>query len=63
MASRKGMFAAFADDEEEAFQPAKQAARPNKAAPKTEQPKKEEKPATAKTIKPADGTGFDGVTG
>ena len=60
MASRKGMFAAFADEEEET------APQVQKAAPKKTQVKpaeeKKERPQTA-APKNMDATGFDGVTG
>ena len=62
MATRKGMFAAFADEDEDAFQQAKPV---KKAAPAKTEEKKAERPQTAKPIKPEaiNGAGFDGVTG
>ena len=64
MASRKGMFAAFADDDEEAFQAPKPVKKTTTGPVKTDE-KKAERPQTAKPIRPAaiNGAGFDGVTG
>jgi hypothetical protein len=58
------MFAAFADDDEEVFQPAKPVKKTTVAPVKVED-KKVERPQTAKLFKPAsiNGAGFDGVTG
>ena len=64
MAQRKGMFAAFADEDEEVVQPAKPVKKTT-AAPAKVEDKKVERPQTAKPFKPAaiNGAGFDGVTG
>ena len=64
MAQRKGLFAAFADEDEEVVQPAKPVKKTT-AAPAKVEDKKAERPQTAKPFKPAaiNGAGFDGVTG
>jgi hypothetical protein len=63
MATRKGMFAVFADEDEEVTQQPKTVKKV--AAPAKTEEKKAERPQTAKPIRPAaiNGAGFDGVTG
>jgi len=65
MEQRKGMFAAFADDDEDhTTTQGQKAVAPKKVAqPKPAAEKKEEKPQVAKGPRAVDGTGFDGVTG
>ncbi len=61
MTERKGMFAVFADDDEDNTTTITKAAPKKAAEPK---PKKvEDRPATAKPRGPVDNTGFDNVVG
>lgn len=65
MATRKGMFAAFADDEDEGTTQTapKQAPKKAPAQPKPAAEPKQERPQTAKPPRQTDNSGFDGVTG